>query len=168
MLRRWLKSLILEPPLPDKTRAFPLFDIPENAVVLRQWPRISPTNAYADQIKENRGRYAYARDVAGHPELIHDFWHEAGEEFEDEVRWVVRGIAVLAHPETKIIFAHANGTHSIQVRLPVIALDELTHIDRPKVRDPKSSYVWVEPQLKKDELKRLFKIAFEAAASTTP
>ena len=156
---------MLTPPEPDKADMFQHFNISANETILRQLDRTAPTYAYANCVAEVRGHQAIMRPSVGHPDVNHFLWLEAGEDLPEDSRWVVRGSAALAHPETKIIFALPDTTLSIRVRLPVSTLDECPNITRPDRQVPEDGAVWVSSRLNKDEGKRLLQIAFDYAGS---
>jgi hypothetical protein len=156
---------MLAPPETDEAEMFQHFNIPENETIIRQLHRTLPTYAHSDCIEEVRGHRAIMRPIVGHPDVNHYLWLEAGEDLPEDSRWVVRGHAALAHPETKIIFAMPATTLSIQIRLPVSALDECPDIAWRDKQEPEDGAVWVSVGLNKDEDKRLLQIAFDYAGS---
>lgn len=68
---------------------------------------------------------AQAEDVARpydslgtHPDLVARLWDELQEKLPADCRVIFYGTPALMHPETKIVFAFAWGTHTYALRLP--------------------------------------------------
>jgi len=148
MFRRLLKLLMLEPPATDRTELVAGFDIP-------------------DQIQEIRGRYAIARRIEGHPDVHNYLWHRAGAELPADTRWIVRAHAAIAHPKTRIIFAIASGTHSIQIKIPAFELNAFPELQPADCNREVNSFVWISSRLNEGEDKQLLQIAFVAAGAPT-
>ena len=74
--------------------------------------------------------------------------------------------AAFAHPKTKIIFAIAGGTHSIQIKIPVSELDAFPELQPPDHNTDLGSSVWVSSRLNEAEDKRLLQIAFDCRQFT--
>lgn len=167
MFRRLFKSRTLEPPKRDDVDSTADFDIPENDIVLRQLHKFAPTYSYANRVKEIGGRFAIMHQIDGHPDLHEYLWQRAGADLPSDTRWIVRAHAAFAHPQTKIIFAIAGGTHSIQIKIPVSELDAFPELQLSEHNPTTGSSVWVQSRLNETEDKRLLQIALDAASSST-
>jgi hypothetical protein len=165
MFRRLFKLLILEPPKPDTVESIGDFEIPENDVILRQLHKFAPTYSYANQIREIRGRNAIMRQIDGHPDLHDYLWQRAGAGLPSDTRWIIRAHAAFAHPNSKIIFAIADGTHSIQIKIPAFELGAFPELQPSHQAADIGSSVWIASRLNEAEDKRLLQIAFNAAGS---
>ncbi|QDU44447.1 hypothetical protein Mal52_29290 [Symmachiella dynata] len=166
MLHRLLKSLIPDPLPIDEVESIGDFIIPANDTILRPLHKFCPTYSYSERIKEIRGRNAIMRQIDGHPDLHDYLWERAGEDLPCDARWIVRAQAALAHPDTKVIFAIASGTHSIQIKIPVADMATFPEIKRADPTPETGSSVWIASRLNEAEDKRLLQIAYDAAGLT--
>jgi hypothetical protein len=164
MLSRFFKSLMLEPPKTEDGESIGAFGIPENDAILRQLNKSALTYSYDNQIKEIRGRVAIMRHIEGHPDLHEYLWQRAGADLPMNARWIVCGHATLVHPQTKIIFAIAQGTHSIRIKIPISELQAFPELLREVETDALHSSAWVSSCLNENQDKQLLKIAFDAVA----
>jgi hypothetical protein len=153
---------VLTPPEPE-TDAFPLFDIAENEAILRQLGKFGLTYAYSDQFEKVIGKRAIIRRIEGHPDLHHYLWNEAGRDLQLDLRWIVRGRAVFAHPNSRVIFAVAGGTHTIRIRLPASKLDEFPEVVGSDEELVDGDAVWVCPRLNEAANRRMLQAAFDFA-----
>ncbi|NLS97332.1 MAG: hypothetical protein GXX96_34775 [Planctomycetaceae bacterium] len=159
----FLRKLFVLDPVKPEVDAYRLFDIPENDVILRHIGRFGSTYAYSDRIEKVTGRQAILRRIEGHPDLHYYLWSEAGRELPMDSRWIVRNRAVFAHPDSKVIFAVAGGTHTIRIRLPALKVDELPG---PFERDEDlidGDAVWVRPRLNEETNRQMLQMAFDFA-----
>lgn len=173
MFRRLIDPLMLPPPVSgpkfpapneaDEIDEYRRFDIPANYGVLRRIPG-NPTYPYSKHIRRIEGRYAICRPIAGHPDLNHYLWFEAGKNVPLDCRWVVCGTASFADPDTNIIFARATGTHDFSVRVPRSVLPQFAEL-KWEVDHSMAESVWIHSRLRVDEDQRLLAIARLNAAA---
>ncbi|HEU4402077.1 MAG TPA: hypothetical protein VFT43_08225 [Candidatus Polarisedimenticolia bacterium] len=90
----------------------------------------NPANAALCRYFKGRGRAdapALARpdavprpydSLGTHPDLVARLWDEITARLPADCRFVVFGAPALVHPETKIVFGFAGGTHTYALRLP--------------------------------------------------
>ena len=166
MLHRLLKSLIPDPLPIDEVESIGDFIIPANDTILCQLHKFRPTYSYSERIKEIRERNAIIRQIDGHPDLHDYLWERAGEDLPCDARWIVRAQAAFAYPDTKVIFAIASGTHSIQIKIPVADMATFPEIKQADPTPETGAPVWVKSRLNETEDKRLLQIAYDAAGLT--
>jgi hypothetical protein len=163
MLRRILNSLILQPPQSDGVECIADFAIPANDAILRTSNRFSESYSYANSTKYRDGRRAFQRYLSGHPDCIDYFWHEAGVDLPDSARWVIRGAAAFAHPDTKLIFAMMGGPRWFRVRLPQ-ALKDFAGLGHDETLLENDGSLGVLPSINVSEDRRLLREAFAGAS----
>lgn len=162
MLRKLLQSLVLSPNPGCDVDDLAMFRIAENEWLLHPSIPYFPTYHYQEIVQRVEGKRAIERPITGHPDLHHFFWFEAGNAIPDECRWVFRGNASFIHPETKIVFAIATGTHDISIRVPtgssVLGLPICSNWTAPN-----SKIRWVQPPLQLDVCQQLLAEALLSA-----
>jgi hypothetical protein len=101
----------LPPPRQDPTRDLGTFDIPENRDILHGR---NPVFGWTGDPYTRSG--VLPSDT--HPDMIEYLWEKCAADLPSKSRWMVAGMAVLVHPDSKIIFASCSGTHSVTFRMP--------------------------------------------------
>jgi hypothetical protein len=56
--------------------------------------------------------------LGSHPDLVARLWDEVTVKLPQDCRWIVCGTPALVHPDTRIVFAFCEGTHTYAFRLP--------------------------------------------------
>jgi hypothetical protein len=151
----------------------PIFDNPQNQGILRclrdigcNWrgPRSCPP-------LEREDPYYY---LGTHPDLVEQLWDNFTTSIPVDTRWVLHGRPVLVHPESKVIFAFANGTHTYAFRIPERVREEAVAASaRQQYKYPDGSVFdlanydedWIFGGSIRDE-DRLCLIAFRAAGDS--
>jgi hypothetical protein len=59
-----------------------------------------------------------------HPDLVELLWDKLTIKIPLDCRWVLLGRPVLVHPEKRIVFAFATGTHTYAFRIPTVLRQE--------------------------------------------
>lgn len=159
MFRRLFKSLTLQPQIDDDIDEIARFRIPENAAFLTPTGAYAPTYPRSKSVRRYEGKHAIMRRIDGHPD-IHDYlWERAGAEIPRECCWVIRATAAFANPETNIIFAAADGTHDVRMRLSDEHASSFPEYDAALASD-QFGFRWVRSRLKTDDDRAMIAIAY--------
>jgi hypothetical protein len=165
MLRRLFTSLILTPPVDDEIDEIARFQIPENAAFLTPAGAYAPTYPRSKSVRRIKGKYAIMRRIDGHPD-IHDYlWDCAGAQIPRECCWVIRATAAFANPETNIIFAAANGTHSVRIRMSDEHASAFSGYDTEPFSGD-SGVRWIHSRLRIDDDRAMLAMAYEDSKFT--
>jgi len=166
LFSKLFKSLILTPPADAGIDELDRFRIPANARFLQSTAPMRPTYPYSRIVKRIDGRNAVMREIDGHPDLHHYLWFDAGSDIPPACRWVIRGTAVFAHPDTSIIFGTASGTHDVSIRISRTSLSDFTEL-ASETDIGSDTHVWVISRLSVERDRRLLAVAHSAAENAT-
>lgn len=160
MLRRLLKSLMLDPPVDEEVNELARFQIPANAATLRPISPHAPTYPRSKSVLRYEGKSAIMRRLDGHPDLHHYLWEEAGAEIPRECCWVIQATAAFANPETNIIFATVGGTHDLRIRLSDEHALSFADYDATPISGH-SGFRWVSSSLKIEDDRAMLAMAYK-------
>jgi hypothetical protein len=163
-LRQLLHSFMISPPQDRSSDDLAMFRIAENELLLRPSLPHLPTYPCSDSVERIEGKRAVMRQIEGHPDLHQFLWFQAGSTLPPECRWVFRGNAALIYPKTMIVFAVANGTHRITVRVPTTSNTGGLPVNLDWT-DRDSSSIWVESPLELDVCRSLLADAMRSAGA---
>lgn len=165
MFRRLFKSLILKPSVDDEVDEFARFRIPENEAILTPTGAFAPTYPLSKCVRSYEGKRVIFRRIDGHPDLHDYLWNRAGASIPRECCWVIQAKAAFANPDTNIIFAIADGTHKLQIRMSKKHVAAFSEYVSDTVDDAFNN-CWIRSQLRTNDDRAMLAIAYADAKIT--